>query len=397
MSPTIFKKYRRYHIVPFLICFILFSSVAFATAPAPSQPSIKIGVNLELTGDWGTFGQSELAGIRLAVKETNLAGGLLGRPIELIVEDNMTRLDETSKAMTKLIEVNEVVGVIGAVGSARSLVIAPIAQSARVPFISPTATSPRVTLDASKATNPFAFRACFEDPWQGVLLSQFALNTFKAKNAAILYEMSSQYSIEVARLFEESFKKSTGTSVSKQIYFQRANDFSVQLKKLFATSPDVLVLTGYYDEAALITKQAREIGYKGPILGSDGIDSPKFIEIGGVAATQNTYYITHFDAADPDSAAKKFVIAYQREYNKLPDSLAALGYDSAKMLFMAIASSGSTNSAQMIATLENLKNFEGASGKILRLSETHNPIKSGAMIEIRDGKPIFHSRVTPVN
>ena len=361
-------------------------------APAAAA-EIKIGANWELTGGQATFGQSSLNGAKLALKEINAAGGVLGKKINLIAADNKSEPSESTNAITKLITQDKVVAVLGAVTSSNTLAASPVAHANKVPFLSNTATNPRVTVENGKVKE-FAFRACFIDPFQGTVMANFAIKSLKVKTAAMLVDQSSDYAKGLAQFFEESFVKSGGKIVAKEAYLQKDKDFKSTLTKIRATNPETIFVPGYYEEAGMIVKQARELGYNGPMIGGDGWDSPKLIEIAGKDALKNTYFSNHYAADDKDPAVIKFVESYKKEYNQTPDALAALGYDATLMLVDAIKRAGSAEPQKIRDALAKTKDLKVVSG-IITLDANHNPVKSAVVIEVKDGKFVFKEKVNP--
>lgn len=361
-------------------------------APAAAA-EIKIGANWELTGGQATFGQSSLNGAKLALKEINAAGGVLGKKINLVAADNKSEPSESTNAITKLITQDKVVAVLGAVTSSNTLAASPVAHANKVPFLSNTATNPRVTVENGKVKE-FAFRACFIDPFQGTVMANFASKSLKVKTAAMLVDQSSDYAKGLAQFFEESFVKSGGKIVAKEAYLQKDKDFKSTLTKIRATNPETIFVPGYYEEAGMIVKQARELGYNGPMIGGDGWDSPKLIEIAGKDALKNTYFSNHYAADDKDPAVIKFVESYKKEYNQTPDALAALGYDATLMLVDAIKRAGSAEPQKIRDALAKTKDLKVVSG-IITLDANHNPVKSAVVIEVKDGKFVFKEKVNP--
>jgi len=361
--------------------------------PAESK-EIKIGGNFEMTGGQATFGQSSANGVKLAFKEINASGGVLGKQLVFVVADNKSEPSESTNAMTKLITQDKVVAVIGAVTSSNTIAASPVAHQAKVPFISNTATNPKVTVGDDGKVKEYAFRACFLDPFQGTVMANFATKTLKSQTAAIYIDNSSDYAKGLAQFFEEAFSKSGGKIVAKEAYLQKDQDFKATLTKIKAANPDVIFVPGYYEEVGKIVKQARELGYTGPLIGGDGWDSPKLSEIAGNEALQNTFFSNHYAADDKDPKVIKFVEDYKKDYGQVPDAMAALAYDSALMLADAIKRSNSVDPEKIKTALAQTKDLKVVSG-IITLDANHNPVKSAVVIEMKDGKQIFKEKVNP--
>lgn len=364
------------------------------TSGAGEGETIKVGGNFELTGGVATFGQSSVNAINLAFEQKNAQGGVLGKQLEFITADNKSEAGESTAAATKLITQDKVVAVLGAVASSNTLAAVPVATDNQVPMISPTSTNTKVTVDESGNKRDWVFRACFIDPFQGEVAANFALDTLNVKTASILIDQKSDYSKGLADAFEKSFTAGGGKVISKEQYVAGSDkDFRATLTRINADNPEVVFVPGYYQEVGLIVKQGRELGMTQPFLGGDGWDSPKLVEIAGAEALNNTYFVNHVATDDP--ALADFSKAYEEKYGAKPDALAALGYDAANMLIKAFEDAGSTEPAKVRDALENMKGFQGVSGQIDVDPATHNPIKSAVVIEMKDGKQTFMTKVDP--
>lgn len=364
-----------------------------SSTPAAATNEIKIGANFELTGGVAQYGQSAANGIKLAFKEINAAGGVLGKQLKLVIADNKSEPAESGNATTKLITQDKVVAIMGPAASSNVLAAAPIAQDNKVAILTPTGTNTKITVENGKVRD-YAFRACFIDPFQGQVMANFATRSLKAQKAAIYIDNSSDYSKGLAQNFEQVFTKNGGTVVTKEAFLQKDQDFKSALTKLKAANVDVIYIPAYYEEVGKIIKQARELGITAPLLGSDGWDSPKLAEIAGAAALNNTFFSNHYSAQDNDPKVKKFVEDYKKEYGQEPDALAVLGYDGALMLADAIKRAGSADPAKIKEALAQTKNLQVVTG-ILSLDANHDPVKSAVVIEMKDGKQTFKEKVNP--
>lgn len=363
---------------------------------ASSGGSIKIGANFEMTGGQASFGNSSMKGLKLAVKEINAAGGVLGKQLELVQADNASKSEEATRAAQKLISNDKVIALIGPVTSTNTLGAVPVAQEKKVPLITTSATNPKVTVDERTGkVNDYVFRVCFIDPFQGKVAADFAYKELKAKNAAIYLDSSSDYSKGLQKFFKETFTKSGGTIVAEESYQQKDTDFKAVLTRIKEKNPDFIYVPGYYEEVGKIVKQARELGIKAPIMGGDGWDSPQLVEIAGKDALNNTYLSNHYAPDDSSAEIKKFVEAFKKEYSgETPDSLAALGYDAVNMLADAIKRAGSVDTQKITDALAKTKDLKLATGS-LTLNETHDPVKSAVVLEYKDGKQVFKAKVNP--
>lgn len=360
---------------------------------AATTNEIRLGANFELTGGVAQYGQSAANGIKLAIKEANAAGGVLGKQIKLVVADNKSEPAEAGNATTKLITQDKVIAIFGPAASSNVLASTQIAQDNKIPLLTPTGTNTKITVDNGKVKD-FAFRSCFIDPFQGQVMASFAQKTVKAKTAAIYIDSSSDYSKSLSQNFEEVFVKNGGTIVAKEAFLQKDQDFKAALTKIKAVNPDVIYIPAYYEEVGKIIKQARELGITAPLLGSDGWDSPKLAEIAGAAALNNTFFTNHYSSQDKDPMVQKFVESYKKEYGQEPDAFAVLGYDGALMMIDAIKRANSTDSVKIKDALAQTKDLKVLTGT-LSLDANHDPIKSAVIIEMKDGKQTFKEKVNP--
>lgn len=349
---------------------------------------IRIGEVETLTGSEATFGISIHQGIELAVNQINAAGGILGKKLEVVTLDDQGKSEEAATAATKLINQHQIVAIIGALASSRTMAIAPIAQKSHIPVISPTATNPKVT-----TMGDYIFRVCFIDAFQGSVMAKFAAQHLKAKTIAIIRDIKSDYSVGLSEIFAETFKKEGGKVVAEQSYSTGDIDYKSQLTAIRTANPDVVFIPGYYTEVGLISRQARELGIKVPLLGGDGWSSPKLKEIAG-NAVNDSYYSDHYSNEDKSEKVQGFVSEFKKSHNHLPDGFAALGYDSVKILANAIAQGKSTATETIRNQLANIQDFEGITGKI-RFDADRNPVKSAIVLKIENGQATYQTTIQP--
>ena len=360
-------------------------------AKTANTNEIRVGGNFELTGNVSNFAQSAYKGIKLAFKEVNEQGGVNGKKINLIVADNKSEASEATNATTKLISQDKVVTVLGPIVSGSVLASAQVATDSKIPMLTPTGTNEDITFKDGKVRD-YLFRSCFIDPFQGEIMGKFAINSLKVKNVAILKDSSSDYAKNLAKVFRETVEKNGGKVIVEEAYLQKDADFRAALTKIKSTNPDVIFIPGYYQEVGLIVKQARELGITVPLLGSDGWDSPKTVELAGAAALNNTYFCNHYSVEDTDPNIQKFVAAFKKEYNETPDAFAALGYDAGIMFVDAVKRAGSDDPQKIRDALAATKDLQAATGKIT-LDAKHNPIKGAVIIEMKDGKQTFKEKI----
>ncbi|WP_110955908.1 ABC transporter substrate-binding protein [Anaerosinus massiliensis] len=383
-------------VIYILICLSLISvGVLGCGSQESSEPTneILLGGNYELTGGLAAVGKQTVNGINLAIKQANANGGVLGKQIKFIVADNKSEPSEAANAVTKLINTDRVKLVFGSVASSNVLAAVQIAEDTKVPLITATATNPTITVNDGKVRN-YIFRTCFIDPFQGQIMANFALNTLQAQTAAIYVDSSSDYSKGLATVFEQNFTKQGGKVLVKEAFLQKDQDFKATLTKIKALNPDVLFIPAYYEEVGKILKQANELGIKAKLLGTDGWDDPKLIEIAGVKAVEGAYFSNHYSPQDTDPNVVKFVESYRAEYQQEPSALAVLGYDAALVVIDAIKRAGSDDPEKIRQALAETKKLQITTG-LLSIDENHNAIKPVVVVELKDGKQIFKEKIIP--
>ena len=350
---------------------------------------IKIGHFASMTGGTANFGQSCDKGARLAIQEINAAGGVLGRPVELITEDDRSQSTEARTSALKLIQQDKVVALIGEVASSNSIAAAPVAQQAQIPMVSPASTNPEVT-----EKGDYIFRICFIDPFQGEVMARFGYNSLGKKSAAIFTDVKSAYSVGLAQFFKETFTELGGTITAEEAYSAKDVEFKAQLTKIRGTNPEILFVPGYYEEVGLIARQARELGLNAVMLGGDGWDSPKTMEVGG-AAIEGAYFSNHYASDDPNPVIQDFIIKYKASHgDEIPDAMAVLGYDVLRLVVDAIARAGSTEGPKIRDALAATKDFPGVSGSIT-IDALRNAQKALVVLKIENGGLKFAERVEP--
>ena len=375
------------------------------------KDELLIGEYGSLTGGDATFGGSTKLGVEVALAEltTEKQGKIGGLPVRVLVEDDQSQAAEAATAVQKLVNQNQVIAVIGEVASSRSLAGGPICQAAGVPMISPSSTNPRVT-----EVGDHIFRMCFLDDFQGHSVAQFATQKLGLKKIAILKDLKSDYSQGLTEYFGNALKEMGGTVVVEQAYSAGDQDFSAQLTAIKAKKPDAIYIPGYYTEAGLIARKARELGITVPLLGSDGWESSKLLEIGG-ESLNGSYYTNHWALDVPDPRLQAFLKTFHEKNNGTdPDAIAGLAYDAANVLFksldelgqkdakaLAALTPGKAGSADRKAAEKQLRdiiatttNYPGITGTIT-LDENRNATKPAVVIEIKGGKKVYNSTMNP--
>lgn len=374
----------------------LLAAALLATACRPgreaqttdSAADIPVGVYGALTGGEAAFGSSTVQGVRIAAEEINAAGGVLGRKIRLVVEDDQGRAEEAATAVTKLITSDGVVALIGENSSNQSLAAAPIAQANGVPMISPSSTNPVVT-----EKGEYIFRVCFTDPYQGKALAAFVRNNLKLDRAAILQDQKNDYSVGLAGVFQKEFEAAGGKIVARQSYTGGDTEFRPQLTAIRSSNPQVLFIPGFYTDVGQIANQSRDLGLDVPLVGGDGWDSPVVIQIGG-KAIEGSYFSDHYFVGDTRPVVQKFVNEYQKRHGKKPEATAALGYDALHIWANAAKRANSLDRKAVRDQIAATKDYVGVSGTI-SMGADRNPIKPVAMIKIENGQMNFAGWVSP--
>lgn len=365
-------------------------ALTLASCSKAESNSVKIGGIFPLSGQVAVYGVECKNGVDLAIEEINAAGGINGKPIVLVSEDDEGNPDKTVNAFKKLSTKDGVKIVIGSLTSGCTQAITTLSQASKVVQIAPAATAPAIT-DAGD----FIFRACFIDPFQGTVGGKFAAETLGKKRAAILYDIGNDYSVGLADNFKIAFTKAGGSIVSEESYATNDKDFNAQLTKIKNANPDVVYLPDYYGTVALIAKQLRAQGINVPMVGADGWDG---LTSNAGDEVLGGYYSNHYAVDSTEPAVKKFVESFRAKYNKDPNSFAALGYDCVYLIRDAIVAAGAEDS---IAVRDALAKTNGdyVTGH-LTFDEKHNPIKSAVMLELvkaDDGtlKTVYNTTVNP--
>ncbi|MGI5920356.1 MAG: ABC transporter substrate-binding protein [Syntrophomonadaceae bacterium] len=355
--------------------------------------TIKVGINMELSGGVASYGTNSRDGAMLAIEQINAQGGVLGKKLEAVQKDCKSVADEAMNVSAALVGEN-IVAQVGPLTSGDVAGSTPIMMDNKIPLIAPAATAANVTVDDKTGkTNEYIFRVCFIDPFQGTLMAKFAIDDMKAKTAAIYKDTSSDYGKGLADYFKKTFEENGGKIVAEEGFVKDDRDFRATLTKIRGTNPDFIYVPGYYQEVAPLIKQARELGITTPIGGGDGWDSPDMVKVAGTSLN-NTFFTNHYSSQDKDPKVVEFVKAYKEKYNKEPDAFAALGYDAVQLLAQGIKDANSTDSEKIKDALAKITDFVGITGK-MSIDKNHNPVKAGVIIEFKDGKQVMKTRIDP--
>ena len=356
---------------------------------APPPERVRVGAFMSLSGDTAQYGISALNGIRMAVEEANAAGGVKGGRVDLIVRDTRSDSVETGLVVERLAREERVHALLGEVVSSRSLAAARVAQRERVPMLTPSATSPEIT-----AVGDYVFRSCYTDTFQGAALARFAISSLGALRAALLVARDQGYSVELARYVREDFERRGGQVVAQQEYPDGESDFSVQLAEVGAAQPDVVFIPGYYMEVGLLARQARALGLNAPLVGGDGWDSPRLMQLGGEALSGG-FFSTHFSAEDADPQVQRFVADYRRLFGSTPDSFSATAYDAARIMLAAIERAPTLDRAAVRDSLAATRDFPGVTGAVT-FNPERNAVKPVVVVRIgAGGRQTVEAHITP--
>ncbi|MCM3477594.1 ABC transporter substrate-binding protein [Caldibacillus thermoamylovorans] len=357
--------------------------------------TIKIGANLELSGEVASYGQSISEGMELAIEEINASGGVDGKKIKVVKVDNKSDNAEAASAATRLTSQENVLAIIGAATSGNTIAQAQIANDTKTILLSPSGTAPNVTENEDGSINEYVFRTSYIDPFQGTVAANFAAKELGVKTAAIYSDSASDYAKGLAAAFKETFQKAGGKIVAEESYVAGDTDFRSTLTRIKSANPEFVFIPGYYEEVGLIVKQARESGVTVPLMGADGWDSPTLVDLAGKDALNNTFITNHYSAQDPDTKIQEFVTKFKEKYkDKSPDAFNALGYDSVYLLVDAIKRAGSLDREAVKDALAETKDISLVTGDVT-IDKKHNPIKSATILEYVDGEQKFKAKVDP--
>jgi branched-chain amino acid transport system substrate-binding protein len=360
---------------------------------------IKIGLNVELTGEMPAVGASSKNAAELIVSEINAGGGLtIGDkqiPVKLVPGDNAAKADQAASMAQRLISQESVLAMVGPNASACAIPASEIAEGMKTPMISPWSTNPKTTVDATTGNSKeYVFRACFIDTFQARVLAKFVLNNLNAKTAAVLYDVASEAPNGQATLFKQVFEENGGTVVAFETYSTGDRDFSAQLTKIQSTNPEIVFLPAYYNDVPLIAQQARRLGITAPFVGSDAWSSPEILKLGG-ADIEGSYFCNHYSTQIATEEAQKFMANYRAKYGQDPDDVAALTYDAFGLLFEAIKSAGKLDRQAVRDALAQVQNYQGVTGNMQFQPGSGDPVKSAVILQIKNGQFAWVANAEP--
>jgi branched-chain amino acid transport system substrate-binding protein len=383
----------------FVFCALLALGLLLVACGDKGASTIRVGVIAELTGDMPAVGESCKKAAQLAAKEINDAGGLtIGDKqykVELFIEDNAGKADQSASAAQKLITQQKVLAIVGPNATRYAIPASEIAETSKVVLITPWSTNPKTTLDAkTNAAKKYVFRACFIDPFQGRVVARFAAEKLKAKNAAVLYDVASDYNKGIAEFFKQTFEQIGGKVVAFETYTTNDRDFSAQLTKIKKANPDVIFLPNYYSEVPLQIQQAKRLAINVPFLGSDSWGSQELTKLCGKDC-DGYYFSTHYAPDTAAPAAVTFIKAFNSAYGSAPDDVAALTYDSFGILKQAIKDAGKLDRQAVRDAVAKVQKYEGVTGTMQFREGSSDPVKSAVILQIKDGKFVYFADANP--
>jgi len=379
---------------------IVCSGALLLTSCQPSKPSVKIGINAELTGEMPAVGASCKQAAELFAEQVNKAGGIaVGTeklPLQLSVVDNSCKADQAAAAAQRLISQNGVLVMVGPNASSCAIPAGEIAESLGCLMISPWSTNPKTTVDSTTGkTKKNVFRACFTDRFESPVLAAFATKNLHAKTAAVLYDVSSEAPTSQSTLFKEAFEKAGGKVVAMETYTTGDRDFAAQLTKIRETAPDIIYLPAPYNDTPLIAAQARQLGIKAPFLGSDAWSSPDIIKLDTGKSLEGSYFCNHYSTEAPNPKAKQFIADYTARFGNAPDDVAALTYDAMTLAADSVAKAGKLDRSAVRDAMTSTRAFDGVTGQFVYPEGAREPAKSAVIMQIKNGGFHWVSTVNP--
>ncbi|MBI5512731.1 MAG: ABC transporter substrate-binding protein [Deltaproteobacteria bacterium] len=362
---------------------------AAATPALPSGPGLTLGLYLPLTGSMAEFGAETRQGVELAVDDANTQGGVLGRPLRLVTEDDHGDAAQAATVVERLIDREGAVAILGEVASALSLAGARVCQQRQVPMVSPASTNPAVT-----QVGDHIFRACFIDPYQGWAMADFASRTLHFTRVAVLRDQTSAYSGGLADAFRHRLTALGGTVVEDQAYRGGDTRFTAQLSAIVPHDPEAIFVPGYYTEVALLAREARSLGFRGRFLGGDGWSSTVLTQNDDDALVGDLFVDSYAVEAAATPEARDFLQRYRARYHVDPTGLAALGYDAARLVLDALHRAGTVDHGPLRDALAATRDLAGAVGA-LTMNAQRDAVRPVVLREVREDRFRYHATVSP--
>ncbi|MGB4984236.1 MAG: ABC transporter substrate-binding protein [Erysipelotrichaceae bacterium] len=375
-----------------LVVFMALILLVGCSSKGGKDDTIKIGANFELSGQISSYGSAEINGVQLAIKEVNGNGGINGKQIELVQYDNKSDASEAVNIAVRLLTNDNVSAIIGPATSGLSKATIASCNQYQIPMVTPSGTNDDVTLDAQGNTQPYAYRICYKDSFQGVTLANFLANNLNKKSVVILGDVASDYSKGLSQTFTKQFESLGGKVVLNESYSSGDTDFNAVLTKIKSATFDALYIPGYYQEVGLIIKQARNMGINNIIIGGDGFDSSELINLAGKENLNEVYFSTHY--SNVDSEVKTFIDSFKKEFNVEPNAFSALAYDATMLVIDAIKRAPSTKGVDVAKALNETKELKGITGTV-SVDDKHDAIKSVVIVKLVNGDQAEAYKVNP--
>ena len=385
--------------IMFALLFVM--ALILGACAQPESETIIIGINAPMTGDIPKVGEGTKFAAEMWLEDINEAGGLEvgGKTyqVELVVEDNESKAESATKANTKMITQDEVLVIVGPQSSKQAVPAGGVANDNETPMVSPWSTNPNTTLD-----RPWVFRTPFLDPFQGPVAAKFVTEEFGFEKAAVLYDVASDYPKGLAEFFKQAWEEihGPGSVVAYESFTTKDTDFSAQLTKIKETGADFIFTPQYYNEVALIVQQAHELGWDGPIMGSDSWGSAELMNLCGDDCI-GLFFSTHYAAAGATGATKEFIDRYNEKHGYVPDDVGALTWDTMLIVQKAIQDCGELTGDIAVDrkcvrdALAQIKDFDGVTGQ-MTFTEQGDPIKCAVIVKINDaGEFEFYKQSCP--
>ena len=371
----------------FALLFVM--ALILGACAQPESETIVIGINAPMTGDIPKVGEGTKFAAEMWLEDINEAGGLEvgGKTyqVELVIEDNESKAESATKANTKMITQDEVLVIVGPQSSKQAVPAGGVANDNETPMVSPWSTNPNTTLD-----RPWVFRTPFLDPFQGPVVAKFVTEEFGFEKAAVLYDVASDYPKGLAEFFKQAWEEihGPGSVVAYESFTTKDTDFSAQLTKIKESGADFIFTPQYYNEVALIVQQAHELGWDGPIMGSDSWGSAELMNLCGDDCI-GLFFSTHYAAAGATGATKEFIDRYNEKHGYVPDDVGALTWDTMLIVQKAIQDCGELTGDIAVDrkcvrdALAQIKDFDGVTGQ-MTFTEQGDPIKCAVIVKIND-------------
>jgi branched-chain amino acid transport system substrate-binding protein len=389
MNQEGFMSKRFLTLISVVLIFTMIVTACSGGTGTPKEETIKIGWIGSLTGDQAVWGTCESNTVKMLIEEVNASGGILGKQVEGIYYDTKGDAAEAVNATKRLASQDKVVAIIGPNASGQAIAISSVLEEYKVPDISTVGTNPKVTVNDDGSVKEFNFRVCFIDPYQGAVAAGYAYDRLGLRNAAVLYDVASDYSQGFTEFFEKTFIEKGGKIVAKEGFKEGDVEFKPQLSKIKDANPDMILMPYYYKEVALSANQARELGIDAVLIGGDGWPSEQLMTM-AADAIEGSYIVNHLDFNDPE--VKPLQEKYTAKYNLPMELNGYMAHDAFLLLKAAIEDAGVADPVKIAESLTKVT-VQGVTGTIKLSPEDHNPIgKEAAIVRVENADYIFQEK-----